>query len=512
MGNSIQNQIITLSLNNNNVANNTSSKPVISRNGEFIAFSSYATNLVTGNFQSSVSRLYLYDISHQNIQLISTNLNGDIGNGHSTAHEVSNDGQWVLFSTQSSNLDTVDTNPGLDLYLKNTITGELKLISQSSDGLSGVDDFILSISTFSLSNDGQKVVFASEASNLVNNDNNGQEDVFLWQNGSGVTLISENSTNTGTANGRSYYPSLSYDAQYVLFTSNADDIHPDYTGFRNQVYLYSLSTDTLEAVSKSSNGSSFGNQDSYYAFMTNDNRFVVFESFSSNLVDGYSFSFRRNIFIRDLESLTNTLVSGNSASSMAGNSHSYIRGFSADMRFILYTSAADNLVNGISDNNATDDLFIFDTLTGSNEVITLNTNGNETANGGVNYAFMNDVGDVIFDSDATNMGFNDNNTKTDVFHYQYAGDQNLSISFTGTGTGRINVDPLNTQCTENCGLTAPYQSEITLTATPLGGSTFEGWSGACTGFGPCAIQMNQAINISAQFDVNPDVIFSSSFE
>jgi hypothetical protein len=68
-----------------------------------------------------------------------------------------------------------------------------------------------------------------------------------------------------------------------------------------------------------------------------------------------------------------------------------------------------------------------------------------------------------------------------------------------TGQGRVKSSPGGIDCTPAC--SAPYaaNSTVTLTATPTPGWSFAGWGGACSGTGPCSIQMSQPRAVTAAF-------------
>ena len=70
----------------------------------------------------------------------------------------------------------------------------------------------------------------------------------------------------------------------------------------------------------------------------------------------------------------------------------------------------------------------------------------------------------------------------------------------GTGSGTVTSSPSGINCGSTC--TANYASgtSVTLTAAPASGSTFAGWSGACTGTGTCTVSMTAARNVTATFN------------
>ena len=79
----------------------------------------------------------------------------------------------------------------------------------------------------------------------------------------------------------------------------------------------------------------------------------------------------------------------------------------------------------------------------------------------------------------------------------------LSVTTTGTGTGTVTSSPAGIDCGSTCQANFSSGQQVTLTATAASGSTFGGWSGACTGSGSCTVTMNQARSVTATFTSSP---------
>ncbi|MGI8683457.1 MAG: fibronectin type III domain-containing protein, partial [Mycobacteriales bacterium] len=75
----------------------------------------------------------------------------------------------------------------------------------------------------------------------------------------------------------------------------------------------------------------------------------------------------------------------------------------------------------------------------------------------------------------------------------------LSVTKAGTGTGDITSSPTGINCGSTCSASYPSGTSVGLSATPATGSTFAGWSGACTDTGPCAVTMDAAKSVTATF-------------
>ena len=76
----------------------------------------------------------------------------------------------------------------------------------------------------------------------------------------------------------------------------------------------------------------------------------------------------------------------------------------------------------------------------------------------------------------------------------------LTVTETGTGSGTVTSNPSGISCPSTCSANYASGTVVTLTETPASGSTFAGWSGACTGTGTCTVTMNAAENVTAMFN------------
>jgi hypothetical protein len=79
---------------------------------------------------------------------------------------------------------------------------------------------------------------------------------------------------------------------------------------------------------------------------------------------------------------------------------------------------------------------------------------------------------------------------------------NLAVSVQGSGSGEVVSNPTGIGCGDGCQDTFGAGSIVTLTATPVAGSIFTGWSGDCTGTGACQVAMNEVRSVTANFALN----------
>ncbi len=164
-----------------NLANNVSgngfggSSPGISADGRFVAFDSFASNLVPGDTNSR-SDVFVRDRQAGTTERVSVSSAGDQGDGDSGGPvSLSADGRFVVFGSGAGNLVADDTNRRADIFVHDRSTG---MTTRASLGPGGVEGDSNS-SGAAISLDGHVVVFGSAATNLVANDRNSSPDVFV---------------------------------------------------------------------------------------------------------------------------------------------------------------------------------------------------------------------------------------------------------------------------------------------------------------------------------------------
>jgi Tol biopolymer transport system component len=186
---------------------------------------------------------------------------------------ISGNGRFVAFTSFASNLVPGDTNSLMDIFVHDRFTGATVLASVDSLGAQ-----TNRISTHpSISADGRLVAFDSWASNLVAGDTNELSDVFVHDFGTGGTIRASVGSTGAEAIGRSEFPALSGDGRYVAYESNATNLVPGDVNFMRDVYVHELASGITTRVSLSSAGVQ-GNDHSWDASISRDGRFVAFSS------------------------------------------------------------------------------------------------------------------------------------------------------------------------------------------------------------------------------------------
>jgi hypothetical protein len=80
----------------------------------------------------------------------------------------------------------------------------------------------------------------------------------------------------------------------------------------------------------------------------------------------------------------------------------------------------------------------------------------------------------------------------------------LSVSVAGSGSGAVTSQPAGISCGVTCSAAYATGTPVTLTAATGAGSTFGGWSGACSGSATCTVSMTQARAVTATFTAQPN--------
>jgi Tol biopolymer transport system component len=222
-------------------------------------------------------------------------------------------------------------------------------------GLDGGADGPSHVNQFALSGDGRYVVYSSFATNLVPDDTNGQEDIFLFDRRRVTTTrIVVTSTGGQPIRSASCNPAISADGTSIAFYSDEADVEHVYAR------VYDTATATSSVVSVNSLGQPSNAIAADRTSISGDGRRVAFAS-QAKLVPGDG-NGDRDIYVYDRQAGATELSSANPMG-IAGNSISYQSTLSADGRFVAFTSAATNLVPG--DSNGRIDVFVHDLMSGS---------------------------------------------------------------------------------------------------------------------------------------------------
>lgn len=207
----------------------------ISADGRFVAFFSYAPNLVP-NDTNDTGDIFVYDRQTGSIERASVGFDGAQANAESYRPRISADGRFVIFDTSAGNLVPADTNDNYDVFVRDRIAGTTELVSLASDGTQGNEQSFFG----AISADGQIVAFQSLADNVVPDDTNETADVFVHDRTTGITTLVSIGIQGEQASSASFGPGIDADGHVVAFVSFAADLVRGDTNERADVFVRSL--------------------------------------------------------------------------------------------------------------------------------------------------------------------------------------------------------------------------------------------------------------------------------
>ncbi len=376
---------------------------------------SYASNLVASD-TNNTSDIFVRGLQTGTTERVSVSSSGEQANGRSTASlrgtygpPISADGRNVAFVSSATNLVESDTNDTEDVFVCDLQTGTTELVSVNSSGeqANGFSDRL------SISSDGRFVAFQSRASNLVPNDTNRWNDVFVHDRQTGATELVSVNTSEEQTNGDSYRSSISSDGRFVAFESKASNLVANDTNGEFDVFVRDRQTGTTERVSVNSSGEQTISS-SRFPSISSDGRFIAFNSYgASNLVPNETFV--KDVFVHDRQTGTTEIVSIDD-SGKKGRASSKRASISSDGRFVAFDSRAGNLVP--NDTNTTRDIFVHDRQRETTQRVNVDSSGNEANRFSRVPSISSDGSLVAFESLATNLVPNDTNLWYDVFVHE----------------------------------------------------------------------------------------------
>lgn len=282
-------------------------------------------------------------------------------------------------------------------------------LSVATDGTEADQDGSFDVQ---LSANAAVAVFRSGAMNLVPGDNNGFGDVFWREVFDRRTGVASATAAKLFGDGTSRDPAVNWFGDLVLFSSRASNlVGSDFNGAED-VFLQDRFPRVTVRVNLAAAAMPMDNGEARHPWISADGRFVVFEATGANLVP-IGQGARRCIYLRDLSTATTTLISRGTGNTIPdGPSAGPV--ISAGGRHIAFHSNAENLVPG--DNNGISDVFVYDRITETMELVSLATDGTRAdVNGSRNAAISADGRYVAFESGATRLVPGDSNGCDDIF-------------------------------------------------------------------------------------------------
>jgi len=340
---------------------------VVSADGRYVVFESYATNLVSGDLNGQQD-VFVHDRRAGSTSRVSVDSAGAEADGESWAPAISADGRFVAFQSRATNLVPGDTNTTQDVFVRDCLTGETARASVDSAGAeaNGRSQFP------SISADGRFVAFDSMATNLAPGDTNGAGDVFVRDLASGTTIRASTDSHGEEGNFASYASAISGDGSRIAFASTAENLVPGDTNGAADIFVRDLTTGRTRRVSVDSSGAQ-ANGWSVWCSISADGRTVAFYTAATNL-DPLDVNGVDDAFVHDLATGETTLASVASGG-VPGNGYSSHPVLSADGRFVAFQTWSTNLVPG--DTNERRDVYVHDRRSGTTERASVDSAGGQ---------------------------------------------------------------------------------------------------------------------------------------
>jgi Tol biopolymer transport system component len=402
----------------------TFSPCTVSADGRFVAFASDADNLAA-NVTNGDRDIFVRDLASGTNLLVSISTNGSNGDGLSTDPMLSANGRYVAFTSSADNLVTGDTNKASDVFIRDLQAGTTLLVSANA---AGTGPGSLASYSPAISSDGRYVLYISKAPDLAAGSFSG-ENVFVRdvQAGANYALTTTASGILGAAmtpSGRYIAYEVSGPIQYL----SVWDLQPAHSIYTTNVLsplsgYVAISPDGNQVVFSTKLGLFVRNLATRVTTMVGpalacsrpglrfsaDSRWLAYTRLGSST---------NQVYLCDVKGGTNLLISHSFNSTAEAAGVSDWPDISADGRFVAFRSAATNLVAGIT--NGVPEIFLYDRQTGSNSLWSVSRFGNFSPdNRSLSPVFSGDGRTLIFQSWASDLTPQDFNHNGDVFAFAF---------------------------------------------------------------------------------------------
>lgn len=361
-----------------------------------------------------------------NPELVTRVPGNDGADGHSYEAAVTPNGRFVAFLSEATNLVDGDENGFADVFVKDMKTGETGIVSVDSNGVQANGECRMP----SISSNGRFVLFQSSASNLVVDDGNDSLDVFLHDRGTGVTRrvsVAEDGTERA-GDSRLDGISLSGNGRYAVFRSQAAGLVPEDLDTYAHVYFADLRAGTLRLVSLDAGGGLPDNH-CFNPTLSPNGRFIAFDTLATDM--GGDNSGNRDVFVFDRKTGTTRWATPNTGGgNSSGDSIEPV--VSNNGKVVAFYSTANDLVD--EDTNGTYDAFVRDMVAGVTRRVSVDGDGNQVGGGSYSVALPSSGKAVFLYSEADGLVPEDQNGRGDVFVRDLASDAIRILSTDAQGT------------------------------------------------------------------------------
>ena len=330
-------------------------------------------------------------------------LPGQSYDGSASRVQISGDGNWVVYHHGSENLAVTNRPPAscpkppntdTQIYRTNLISGATDLVSIGVDGCYANGE-----SSFPDTNvNGRFVVYMSKGTNLVTPDANGaQQDIFVKDMQTGVTIIANVASNGAPATGgSSSRPDLNDDGSLVAYSSDATNLVPGDSNGQGDCFITKRANPSdVKRVSLGASGQELDDF-SYRCQMTGNGSAMVFASFAANAL-GSPLPRGQRIYVRDLVANTTKVVSKLANGSPALASRPDI---SSNGACVTYQTSSNGVVAADTDNQ--DDVFLYDLSSNKTSIMSLDRAGNQVTAASTR---------IVVNADCTRVAFTSNSNK-----------------------------------------------------------------------------------------------------
>jgi len=469
--------------------------PVLTADMSQVLYASLASNADPSNSIDTYLDLFLYNRNdHSQVKVA--------GQIKMNSHDMSDNGRYVVFVS-----NRFQPNNSIELgddyvFLLDQQTNQFSQIAVGNNP--------------KVSDDGQ-VVFSTGDDSLSATDNNGFTDIYLYNSQSQQLTLVSVGMNNDAANANSLNPDIGGIgiATWVVFVSFADNLVIGDSEGLEDVFMVNWPQGTIQRVTETALGDG-QNAGGFDVAIASNTQYIVFSSLAQNLVPANYPLNSKQIFLYDRSNDVFSILSLNDSNDPhEGNSFGGNLSISATGRFISF--GTDGYFGHDDEQNSQGAVYLYDQSTGSHQRISQQLNGDDLTLGS-RYAFVQadeNVVPALVSVAFSDQGELLDPRPSTLYHqamlYQQGGagvDLNMQVTGDGTVSGNLGYF-----CQANCNNTYDLGTTLNLIAVPDNGASFIGWSGdACQNNSQnCTVVMNESKSMQAIFSSN-DVIFAHGFE
>ena len=383
--------------------------------GRLVTFESDARNLVPGVDTNYSSDVFVRDLAAGTTRLVSINLQGtEPGLGGSVDPVITPDGRYVAFTSTAEDLVQGDTNGLADVFVRDLLEESTERISVGSASPIFQPGYVFGSGGPRLSADGRWVAFSSTATNMVPGVTNLYGEIYVRDRLQGTTVCPSQVVfdqwawpQAGTLRRRrAFSPSLSEDGGYLVFIAEFLLKPPAVVREARSLWRFEIASGEATLITTNLTSSTSMEQTIYT--MSPDGRWVAF--LTAPEAD------RNDIELWDGDTGNTILATPDLDGITGANGFCDMPELSADGRFLVFTSSADNLVTNTFADDGDVNVFIRDLVHGHTTLITSDATGTALGDSDLAFPAISPDGKwVTFDSYQGGFVPDDRNFASDVF-------------------------------------------------------------------------------------------------